>query len=49
LTPAPHRGRPNEPVNAAVVGAAVAAAKGLPVEEVARATSSNASVVFDLH
>ncbi len=42
LTPVPHRGKPNEPALVAHVGAAVAAARGLPVEQVAAVTTSNA-------
>lgn len=38
LTPVPHRGVPNRPALVPLVGAAVAAAKGLPVEEVEAAT-----------
>jgi TatD DNase family protein len=48
LTPVPHRGTPNEPAYAAVVGAAVAAVRGEPEEQVARATSANATSVFKL-
>ncbi len=42
LTPVPHRGKPNEPANVALVGAAVAAAMGIDSGEVAMATSENA-------
>jgi TatD DNase family protein len=42
LAPVPHRGKPNEPANVALVGAAVAAARGAPVETVAEATTRNA-------
>lgn len=38
LTPVPHRGAPNRPALVPLVGAAVAAAKGLPVEDVEAAT-----------
>ena len=48
LAPVPHRGRPNRPALVPVVGAAVAAVKGLPVEEVAHATWHAAAVAFDL-
>lgn len=48
LAPVPHRGKPNEPALVAAVGAALAGALGLPVEEVAAATSSNALRVFGL-
>jgi TatD DNase family protein len=43
LAPVPHRGAENEPAFVAAVGEAVAAATGRAVEEVARATSLNAS------
>ena len=48
LTPAPHRGTPNQPAYVALVGAAVGAAKGVPVEEVERATWANTAAVFGL-
>jgi len=48
LTPMPHRGTPNEPRYVALVGAAVAAAKGLAVEEVEQATWANTASVFGL-
>lgn len=48
LTPVPHRGTPNQPAYVALVGAAVAAAKGLPVEDVERATWENTAAVFGL-
>jgi len=46
LAPPPHRGQPNEPAWVALVGAALAGVWGLEVEEVARVTSANASLVF---
>jgi TatD DNase family protein len=46
LTPAPHRGRENEPALVGVVGAALAAAAGLEIEEVALATVANAARVL---
>ena len=46
LTPLPHRGRPNSPRYVPLVGAAVAAEKGLAVEEVEAATTANAAAVF---
>jgi TatD DNase family protein len=46
LTPVPHRGRPNEPAYVAQVVEAIAAVKGVPVDEVARATSENAARLF---
>jgi TatD DNase family protein len=49
LTPVPYRGKTNEPCFVPVVGEAIAALKRVDPEEVAKATSANASVVFDLH
>ncbi|HSK06818.1 MAG TPA: TatD family hydrolase [Acidimicrobiia bacterium] len=46
LAPPPHRGEPNEPAWVALVGAALARVWHLPVEEVARITSSNAARLF---
>jgi TatD DNase family protein len=48
LTPVPHRGRPNRAALVPLVGAAVAAAKGVPVEAVAAATWENATAVYRL-
>jgi TatD DNase family protein len=48
LAPEGHRGKRNEPALVARVGAAVARARGEPVEEVARATSANAGRLFRL-
>jgi TatD DNase family protein len=48
LSPIPHRGRPNEPRNVADVGAALAAATGRPVAEIAEATTANARRAFRL-
>jgi TatD DNase family protein len=48
LAPVPHRGQPNRPAWVPVVGAAVAAAKGVPVEEIERASWDNATAVFNL-
>jgi TatD DNase family protein len=48
LTPVPHRGRPNGPAYVALVGAAVAAAKGIAVEEVEAATWRNTATLFGL-
>src|SRR5947209_843412 len=48
LTPVPHRGTPNEPAFVALVGAAVALAKGLPVDEVEAATWANTAALFGL-
>ncbi|HEX2177968.1 MAG TPA: TatD family hydrolase, partial [Actinomycetota bacterium] len=49
LSPVPHRGKPNEPRNVADVGAALAAATGRPVEEIAEATTGNARRAFRLN
>ncbi|MEA2565620.1 MAG: TatD DNase family protein [Actinomycetota bacterium] len=48
LAPVPHRGKPNEPAFVPAVGAAVAAATGVPKEEIASATSANAASIFGL-
>jgi TatD DNase family protein len=48
LAPVPHRGRPNRPALVPVVGAAVAEAKGLPVEAVAEATWQTADRLYGL-
>ena len=49
LAPVPHRGKPNQPAYVALVGAAVAALKNLPVEIVEQATWDNTSSIFHLH
>ena len=46
LTPAPHRGRENEPAFVRFVGEALAGATGRTLEEVAEATSTTAAAVF---
>ena len=46
LAPVPHRGKENEPAFVADVGAALAAATGRSVAEVAEATARNAAAVF---
>ncbi len=48
LAPVPHRGKPNRPAWVAVVGAAVAAAKAIPVETVAEASTATAGRLFRL-
>ena len=48
LAPVPHRGRPNRPALVPVVGAGVAAAMGVPVDDVAAATWANAERVYRL-
>ncbi|MCU1484587.1 MAG: hypothetical protein JWN67_1333 [Actinomycetia bacterium] len=46
LAPVPHRGQRNQPAWVPLVGAAVAATKGIDVDEVARVTSANAERLF---
>lgn len=48
LTPVPHRGAPNEPAFVIHVGAAIAALKGIEIEQVAAASSTSATEVFGL-
>jgi len=48
LAPVPHRGQPNTPAWVPVVGAAVAAARAEPVEEVELVTAANAGRLFRL-
>ncbi len=48
LAPVPHRGAPNEPAFASLVGEAIAQRKGIDVKEFAHRTSQNASDVFSL-
>ncbi len=48
LTPVPHRGRPNGPAFVPVAGAAVAAARGVPIEDVEAATWVNTALLFGL-
>jgi TatD DNase family protein len=48
LAPVPHRGRPNEPAWVTVVGAAVAAARGVAADVVERATWATTEQVFGL-
>ncbi|MCU4185442.1 TatD family hydrolase [Acidiferrimicrobium sp. IK] len=48
LAPVPHRGKPNRPALVPVVGAAVAAARGVGVDEVEAATAAAATAVFRL-
>jgi len=48
LAPVPHRGQPNRPAWVPLVGEAVAAAKGVAVAEVERATTENAARLFRL-
>ena len=49
LAPVPHRGKPNEPAWVTVVGAAVAAARGVDTAEVEAATWANTEAAFALH
>jgi len=48
LAPHPHRGRRNEPAYVGLVAERIAACKGLPVGEVAEATTANAQRLFGL-
>jgi len=48
LTPVPHRGAPNHPALVALVGAALAEARGCDVETVEAATWANATAAFGL-
>ncbi len=48
LAPAPHRGKRNEPAYVRLVAERLAAVRGLPVEEVERATTANARALFGL-
>ena len=48
LAPEPHRGRPNEPALVGVVGAALAAVRGVEPDDLAKLTSRNASAAFNL-
>jgi TatD DNase family protein len=48
LAPVPHRGKPNSPALVPIVGAAVAAARGRPIEEIEAATWVNSERVFCL-
>ncbi len=47
LAPAPHRGRENEPALVGLVGAALAAAVGRPIDEVAAATAATTARVLE--
>jgi TatD DNase family protein len=48
LTPHPHRGTRNEPAYVRLVAAKIAELKGLPLEQVAQATTANARHLFGL-
>ncbi|BCV19996.1 TatD family hydrolase [Moorella sp. Hama-1] len=48
LTPEPHRGHRNEPAYVGLVAAALAAARGQTVEEIATATATNARQLFGM-
>jgi TatD DNase family protein len=48
LSPHPYRGRPNHPGRVAVTAATVAAVHGVPVEQVAAATTATAARAFGL-
>lgn len=46
LAPAPHRGQRNEPAHVRHVAEALAALKGLPLDQVAQTTTANARALF---
>jgi TatD DNase family protein len=46
LAPVPHRGKPNEPAYVPLVGAALAAARGVEPAAIAELTRANAATVF---
>jgi TatD DNase family protein len=46
LAPVPHRGQRNQPAWVPLVGAAIAATKGIDLDEVARTTTANAERLF---
>jgi TatD DNase family protein len=48
LAPHPHRGQRNEPAHVALVAAAVAAARAMPVADLVAATGQNAAALFGL-
>lgn len=48
LTPEPHRGKRNEPLNVRYVAGKIAELKGLTFEEVARKTSENTKKLFNI-
>jgi TatD DNase family protein len=48
LAPVPHRGKPNRPALVPLVGAAVAAVRGVEVDEIAVATWANAEAFYRL-
>jgi TatD DNase family protein len=48
LAPVPHRGRSNEPAYLPLVGEAVAAIKGCPVDEVRERSAAAAAMVFSI-
>jgi len=48
LAPVPHRGKRNEPAFVRLVAEAVATIRGIPLEQVAHATSQNARALFGI-
>lgn len=48
LAPVPHRGKPNQPANVALVGAFLAELLEYPVEDFAKTTMTNANTLFGL-
>lgn len=49
LAPAPHRGKPNQPLRVTHVADAVAACKAVPVETIIEATGNNYSKLFNVN
>ena len=47
LTPAPHRGRRNEPAHVIHVAEKIAEVRGLTLDEVGKQTQANADLLFD--
>jgi len=48
LSPHPHRGKRNEPVNVKLIAQKIADIKGVPLEEVSQKTTENACRLFRL-
>ncbi len=49
LTPAPHRGKRNEPSNVPIIAQKISEICGAPIEEVARTTTENAFSFFNIN
>ena len=48
LAPVPFRGKPNQPAHVTVVGAFLAAERGLPDAELARITTANTLALYGI-